>query len=163
MAIEAHLSKFKKQNYLIYIAVLLSVGCWFAYDGYISKSFQEEHVEKNEQGEPVLDEEGNPVPDGTLEFNRNSPPYFLGAGLLVAGYYFMVKGRKIVAGDKSLVMPGKEIPYDSIEKITKTHFEKKGFFVLTYKDGDREVEVKLSRRDYDNMSAILDEIVKQIS
>ena len=30
-------------------------------------------------------------------------------------------------------------------------------------DGIQEVDIKLSRRDYDNMSAILDEIVNQIS
>ena len=33
----------------------------------------------------------------------------------------------------------------------------------TYKDGDKEVDVKLSDRSYDNMPAVLDELVKQIS
>lgn len=155
MAIEAPLSKYKKQNLWIMIAVLLGLAGWFAYDGYISKDFQEEHTEINDAGEKV--------PDSSLVFNRQSPPFFLAGGLLVAGYYFLIKDRKVIAGEKSLVMPGAEIQYDSIEKINKTFFDKKGFFILTYKDGEKEVDLKLSDRSYDNMPAILDELVKQIS
>ena len=163
MAIEAPLSKYKKQNLLIMVAVLVGLAGWFTYDGYISEKFQAEHVETNEQGEPVLDEEGNPVPDSTLVFNRKSPPFFLGAGLLGAVYFFVIKGKKVVAGEKSLILPGKEIQYDSIEKINKTFFDKKGYFIVTYKEGGTEVDVKLSDRSYDNMAAVLDELVKQIS
>ena len=155
MAIEAPLSKYKKHNLWIAIAVLLGLAGWFAYDGYISKSFQQEHTELNDAGEEV--------PDSSLAFNRKSPPFFLAGGLLVAGYYLLIKGKKIVAGEKSIVLPGREIEYDSIEKINKTYFDKKGYFILTYKNGDKDVEVKLSDRNYDNLPAILDELVKQIS
>jgi hypothetical protein len=163
MAIVAPLSKYKKQNFMIFIAVLVVLGSWFGYDGYFNKTFIEDHVEKNELGEPVLDEEGNTIPDSDLAFNRKSPPYFFVGALLVAIRFFMVKGRKVVAGDTSLQTGNVEIPYDSIEKINKTFFDKKGYFIITYKDGENESELKLSDRSYDNMPAVLDEIVKQIS
>jgi hypothetical protein len=155
MAIEAPLSKYKKQNLLIMVVVLVGLAGWFIYDGYISEKFQQEHTETNEAGEEV--------PDSSLAFNRKAPPFFLGAGLLVVVYFFVIKGKKVVAGEKSLVLNGKEIQYDSIEKINKTFFDKKGYFILTYKEGGTEVDVKLSDRSYDNMPAVLDELVKQIS
>ena len=104
----------------------MGLGSWYAYDGYVNEKFQAEHVETNEQGEPVRHEEGNPVPDSTLAFNRKSPPFFLAGGLPLAGYFFAIKGKKVVAGEKSLTLPGIEIQYDSIEKINKTFFDKKG-------------------------------------
>ena len=155
MAIEAPLSKYKKQNLLIMAAVLAALAGWFAYDGYISEKFQQEHTETNEAGEEV--------PDSSLAFNRKAPPFFLGAGLLAVVYFFVIKGKKVVAGEKSLVLNGKEIQYDSIEKINKTFFDKKGYFILIYKEGGTEVDVKLSDRSYDNMPAVLDELVKQLS
>jgi len=155
MAIEAPLSKYKKQNLLIIVVVLVGLAGWFTYDGYISEKFQQEHTEINDAGEEV--------PDSSLAFNRKAPPFFLGAGLLVVVYFFVIKGKKVVAGEKSLVLNGKEIQYDSIEKINKTFFDKKGYFIVTYKDGAMEVDVKLSDRSYDNMPAVLDELVKQIS
>lgn len=155
MAIEAPLSKYKKQNLMIMIAVLVGLAGWFAYDGYISEKFQQEHIETNDAGEEV--------PDSSLAFNRKAPPFFLGAGLLGVVYFFVIKGKKVVAGEKSLIVHGKEIQYDSIEKINKTFFDKKGYFIVTYKEGVTEVDVKLSDRSYDNMPAVLDELVKQIS
>jgi len=155
MAIEAPLSKYKKQNLLIMVVVLVGLAGWFTYDGYISEKFQQEHTEINDAGEEV--------PDSSLAFNRKAPPFFLAGGLLVVVYFFVIKGKKIVAGEKSLVLNGKEIQYDSIEKINKTFFDKKGYFIVTYKEGETEVDVKLSDRSYDNMPAVLDELVKQIS
>ncbi len=155
MAIEAPLSKYKKQNYLIIFALLVALGGWFAYDGYLNENFIKDHTDISDTGEET--------PDSDLVFNRKSPPFFLAGALLVGGYFLMVRGRKIVAGDTSLQMGKVEISYDSIERITKTFFDKKGYFILTYKDGDKEIDVKLSDRSYDNMPAILDELVKQIS
>ena len=155
MAIEAPLSKYKKQNCYIGFAILLAAAVWFGYDGYLNKKFIEKHTVENELGEKV--------PDGDLEFNRKSPPFFLTGALLVSGYFFMVKNRKVVAGEKSLVTPRAEIPYDSIQKIDKTFFEKKGYFVIIYKEGEKESSLKLKDRSYDNLQAVLDELVKQIS
>jgi len=56
------------------------------------------------------------------------------------------------------------IACDSIEKIDKTYFESKGYFVITYKDSQGgEVVRKLSNRTYDNMDAVLNELVMKIS
>ena len=155
MAIEAHLSKYKKQNFWIIIALMFVLGAWFGYDGYFKKSFIEKHT--------TITDTGEKIPDSDLVFNRKSPPYFFGAGLVAAVCYLLVRNKKIVAGATSLQMGKVEIPYDSIERITKTFFDKKGYFTVTYKDGEKEIDLKLSSRNYDNMQAILDELVKQIS
>jgi hypothetical protein len=56
------------------------------------------------------------------------------------------------------------VPYTSIQKIDKTHFSKKGFFVITYTDkGGKEVDRKMSDRKYDNLGPVLDHLVAKIS
>ena len=72
MAIEAPISKFKKDNFRISIGICLAVAVIFAYDGYLSKyewskryGFYKKHV---------LDNDGKP--DSTMVFNRTSPPFF---------------------------------------------------------------------------------------
>jgi hypothetical protein len=161
MAIEAPISKFKKTNLKIYIVVCVALAIIFAYDGYLSKykwsrrySFYKEHV---------LDNDGKPTP--TMNFNRKSPPFFIAGAVLLGAYLFAVRNKKILADENELVIGDKErIPYDSIQKIDKTHFERKEFFVITYKDKDAsEVQRKLSGRTYDNLAAILDHLVAKIS
>ena len=39
MAIEAPLSRYKRNNFKIYIVVCLFAAAWFAYDGYLSQRF----------------------------------------------------------------------------------------------------------------------------
>ena len=153
MSVVAPLSRYKKQNVFILIAICFIAGGWFAYDGYFSQKFIEEH--KNEDGSA----------DSTLEFNRKSPPYFAAAAVLLAGYFFYIKDRKVVAEVNELVINGKEkIPYDSIEKIDKTYFDSKGFFVISYKTADgAEKNLKFGDRTYDNLPAVLDALVAKIS
>ena len=56
------------------------------------------------------------------------------------------------------------IPYDSIQKIDRTHFEKKGVFVITYKNtAGSQVDCRINDRTYDNLAAILDVLVAKIS
>jgi hypothetical protein len=148
MAIEAPLSKYKKQNFLIIAAVLIGAGVWFAYDGYKNPSFIEKHTVDG-------------VPDHTLIFHQKSPPFFIGAGVLVGVYFFIVKGKKLVADENELISGNVRIPYDAIEKINKTYFDSKGFFILTYTE--QEKEIKISDRTYDNLPAVLDHIVAKIS
>jgi len=161
MAIEAPLSKFAKTNLKIYIVVCVAVAVIFAYDGYLSKykwsgrySFYQEHV---------LDNDG--VPTQTMNFNTKSPPFFFGAAVLFAVYFFVTKNKKLIADENELVFSAKEkIPYDSIEAINKTYFEKKGFFVITYKnESGKQLARKISERKYDNLPAILDQLVAKIS
>ena len=153
MAIEAPISKYKKNGLLIYIVVCLAVSAWFAYDGYRNEKFIEEHTLENG------------TPDSTLVFNRKAPPFGLGIAVLLVGYFLVIKNKKLVADETDLILSATEkIPYDSIQKIEKTHFESKGFFVLTYKDSSgKELECKISKRKYDNLSAVLDHLVGKIS
>lgn len=153
MAIEAPLSRYKRNNFYIYIAACLAAGLWFAYDGYLNKNFIAEH--SDEQGRP----------NSTLAFNQKSPPFFVGGALLLGGYLCLIRGRKVVAGDDALVIVGKQkIPYDAIESIDKTHFEKKGVFTITYKNEQGgQARRTLSDREYDNLGLVLDHLIAQIS
>lgn len=151
MAIEAPLSKYKKQNFLIIAAILIGIGGWFAYDGYKNEKFIQKHTL----------EDG--TPDSTLNFNRKAPPFMIGAGILIGIYFFVVKGKKLVADDNQLIAGSTTIAYDAIEKVNKTHFDKKGFFVITYSQDGQSKELKLSDRTYDNLGAVLDQIVSKIS
>jgi len=159
MAIEAPLSKHKKTNFKIVIGLCLVFAIVFGYDGYLSKyewslrhSFYEEHVKDGKA-------------DDTMIFNQKSPFALVALAVICAGWLCAVKNKKLLADEKEIVISAKErIPYDSIEKIDKTHFKAKGSFIITYKNNDgREVNRKVSDRTYDNLEAILDKLVEEIS
>ena len=153
VVIEAPLSKYKRNSLLIGIAACLGMALWFAYDGAFNKDFIAKHM--TEQGRP----------DSTLAFNQKSPPFFVVGALLIGAYWYTIRRRKLVAAEDALVIAGKRrIPYDAIEKIDKTHFETKGLFTIAYKnESGRLVHCKLSDRQYDNLKAILDHLVAQIT
>ncbi len=153
MAIEAPISKFKKTNLKIYIAICIALVIWCVYDAYFNEKFKEKYT----------DADGNPT--GWLVINRKAPPYLIGAAALLGVYLFAMKYKKLLAGENELIINGKErISYDSIQQIDKTYYEKKGFFVITYKNkSDKEVNRKISDRQYDNLAAILDHLVAKIS
>ena len=161
MAIEAPISKHKKTNLKIYIGACILAAVVFAYDGYLSKykwskrySFYKEHV---------LDNNGKPT--ATMNFNRKSPPVFASGAILLAAYLLAIRNRKLIAEESELVVSAKKrIPYQSMEKIDKTYFDSKGFFIVTYKDeSGRQVNLKLSDRTYDNLGAVLEKLVAEIS
>ncbi len=152
MAIEAPLSKYKKNNLRIGIVILVGLAIWFAYDGYFNDTFAQKHTDENG------------VPDSTLTFNCKAPPYLVGAAVLLGVYLFAIKDKKAIAGQDSLIVGKRQIAYDSIEKIDKTHFDSKGYFVITYKDYQGvDTNLKISDGIYDNLSAVLDELVAKIS
>lgn len=153
MAIEAPISKSKKNNLKIYIAVLILITAWFGYDGYFNEKFKEKHTDKNG------------TPDSTLVFNQKSPPFFIAAAVLLGAYLFVIRNKKLIADENELVISNKEkISYGSIQKINKTNFNTKGFFLITYKNKDgSEINRKISDRKYDNLAPILDELVAKIS
>jgi hypothetical protein len=156
MAIEAPYSSFKLKNYMIYFVVCIAAGGWLAYDGYFNEKFIEKYTENYGTEEAV--------PDSTLVFNQKSP-FILAA--LAAGFAvrrFMVKDFKIIVDDEKLVFGKRTVVLDSIEKIDKTHFAKKGHFTLFYKDAtEGECQLKLSDRTYDNLNELLEHIVAKIS
>ncbi len=150
MAIVAPYSKHKKGNLKIFVVVLIAITVWFIYDGYYNKNF----IEKNT-------DDGKP--NSTLVFNQKSPPYLIGLAVLLGIRLAMIAGKKIIADEKGLSDGKKMVSYDSIEKINKTSFEKDGHFTITYKDNGQEKDWKLSGRKYDNLKAVLDEVVSKIS
>ncbi|MHC4692602.1 MAG: hypothetical protein ACYS67_07660 [Planctomycetota bacterium] len=152
MAIEAPISKFKRNGLIIWMAACIGAGAWLAYDGYFNEKFKEKHT--NEDG----------TPDSTLAFNQKSPPYFIGAGLLLGAYWFVIRNKKLIADETELVFSDKDkIAYDSIQQINKTYFKSKGRFVITYTDeNDKEVNRKISDRSYDNLEPILDHLVAEL-
>ena len=153
MVTEAPVSRYKKTNLKIYITLCIVLTIWFGYDGYFNDKFQQKHTDANGK------------PDSTLVFNRKAPPFFFGAAILLAGYLMVIKDKKLVADENELILANKEkVSYDSIERIDKTYFDSKGYFIITYKDkSDREVNLKLSDKTYDNLAAILDVIIAKIS
>jgi len=153
MAIEAPYSKHSKNNYKIGIVVCIALVVWCVYDAYFNEKFKEKYT----------DAEGNPT--GWLVINRKAPPYLIVAAALLGVYLFAIKDKKVLADENELIISDKErISYDSIQQIDKTYFEKKGFFVITYKDKDgKEVKLKLNERTYDNLAAILEHLVAKIS
>ena len=152
MSIAAPYSKYKKNNFKIVIVLCLVFAAWFLYDGYFSETFIEKHSDEN----------GNP--DSTLIFNRKSPPVFIAIALCCVIGLLIVKNKKIVLDENSLILPKQTINCDSIQAIDKTFFDEKGFFTITYKDqkGD-ENSLKISYKKYDNLTAVLDELVAKIS
>jgi len=153
MSIEAPISAFKKNNLRIYIIVCLVIGIWCAYDGYFNDEWIAEHT----------DADGNAKP--YLVFNRKAPAVFIAAAIGFGGYFYVIRNKKIIADERELIIDERErITYDSIEKIDKSDFKKKGSFTITYKALDNhQVNRKLSERTYDNLEAVLDKLVEEIT
>lgn len=150
--IEAPLSRYKKNNLLIWIVLLVGLAAWFAYDGYKSPDFIKKHTLEDGQ------------PDSTLLFNRRAPFAMVGAAIAIGIYLFLIKDKKLIADENALHADKLEIPYAKIESINKTYFDKKGYFLLTYKDDHQQVqELKLSDRTYDNLGVLLDTLISKIS
>jgi ribosomal protein L4 len=100
-----------------------------------------------------------------MVFNQKVPIFLAVAAVALGIRLWTIRNRKLIADENELVVSDKQkIAYDSIEKIDKTLFKEKGFFIITYKDekGD-EVNLKLSNRTYDNLAAVLDHLVAKIS
>ena len=160
MAIEAPISKFKINGFKIYIAVCLIAAAVLAYDGYLSKyewskrhDFYIEHVVENDDN-----------PDAIMTLNRRVPPVLFIVAILLGIRWYIIKDKKLIAGDNSLITPNREIAYDSVQTIDKTHFNSKGYFVITYKDYQGvDTDLKISDKNYDNLAAILDLLVAKIS
>ncbi len=159
MAIEAPISKHQKNNLKLYAVFCVVFAIVFGYDGYLSKyewskrtGFYQEHVVDGKA-------------DDTMIFNRYVPIALIVGAAMFAFRYQTVKNRKLVADDNDLVFSdGSKIAYDAIEKIDKTHFNKKGLFVITYKDGGgREIDRRISDRNYDGLEAVLELLVSKIS
>ena len=153
MAVEAPVSKFRKNNLIIWMIVCLGFATYCIYDGYFNDKFIKKHTDAN----------GNP--NSTLVFNQKSPIFLIAGAMLLGIYFFAIRNSKIIAEQDELVINGREkIAYESIQKINKTYFDKKGLFTITYKDkNNSEIDIKISNRKYDNIEAILEHLVAKIT
>lgn len=104
-------------------------------------------------------------PDETMLFNQISPAFFVAGAVILAIRLRRSRNIKLVAEENELIVAGREkIPYDAIDSIDRTYFEKKGFFTIIYKKPNGgEARRKLSDRDYDNLAPILDHLIDKIS
>ena len=152
MALAAPLSKYKRNTYLIWMAVMVGFAAYCVYDGYFHQEFIKKHSPAGKA-------------DSILAFNQKAPPFLVGAAVLLGGYLFAIRNRKVVAEENALIVNDKlKIAYDSIEKIDKTDFDSKGRFTVTYKGPDgKEQDCIISDRDYDNLKPMLDHLVAKIS
>lgn len=152
MAIEAPISKYKKNNLIIYMAVCAGLTIWCIYDGYLNKDFIDKYTVDGKE-------------TGWLVINRKAPPYLIGATVLLGVYLLTLRNKRLLADENELIISDKKrIAYDSIQKIDKTYFDKKGFFFITYKDQNgSEIDLKISDRMYDNLAAVLEHLVAKIS
>ncbi len=160
MAIVAPMSKFSLKGLKIYMGACIIAAAVLAYDGYLSKyewskrhGFYKEHVIDN-----------NGEPDGAMKFNRVMPPILFAGAVLFGIRFAMIRNRKIVVDETGVVTPKQAIGYDSIEKIDRTNFDSKGYFVITYKNNrGGESVLKLSSKTYDDLQAILNELIAKIT
>ncbi len=159
MTIEAPYSRHSKTNFKIVIFGCLIAAVILAYDGYLSKyqwslrsSFYQEHTP-------------NGIPDGTMKFNQRVPFVLLGISIIAAIWYLRVKDLKVLADEQELVIDDKEkIPFSLIQQIDRTHFEAKGFFIITYKTQDgKQANKALTYKRYDNLKALLEHLVTKIT
>jgi hypothetical protein len=166
MSIEAPYSKYCKTNFKIAIAVCIGGAILFAYDGYLSKyewslrhSFYEEHFKDGK-------------PDSDMIFNQKAPFVLVPLAAILTIWFWIRKNKKIIAGENELIIDAKpagrlakeKIPYDSIQKIDKTYFDSRGYFIITYKNNNGvEANRMLNTRKYDNLKAVLEHLVAKIS
>ena len=151
MRLDAPLSKYKKHNVLIMVAVFIVAGGWFYYDGYHNPTFIKKHTVDGR-------------PDDTLKIHLYGFPFLLAAGVITLIRFWMIKDKKIVADDTELKYEKLTIPYDRIDSIDKTYFNSKGFFVIHYRDQQQQTKtLRLSDRQYDHLPALLDHLVTKIT
>jgi hypothetical protein len=177
MVIEAPYSKHSKTNFKIAIAICIGLAIIFAYDGYCSKyewsfrrrSFYEKHIKDGKL-------------DSTMRFNRQAPLVLVPCAVILTAWFLQRKNKKLLADENALIIgqgsmvrgqgsgkqslfPEIRIPYDNIQKIDKTHFGSKGYFIITYKNNLKlkTKNLKLSNRKYDKLEAILEHLVTKIT
>lgn len=151
MAVEACSSKSGRSNNLIVGVMCLALAGWFAYDGWFG-DYKNKELEKND---------GRPTPN--LIFNQYVGPIGLGMFALFNIFSLLKSSsRRLIADESQLhIDTNHVIAYDAIRHIDQRKFSKDGVFSLGYVDNGNTKEMKFSTRKYDNLDAILAELVKQ--
>jgi len=152
MAIVAPLSRYRRNNHLIALVICLGLAAWCFYDGRYNQEFIQKH--SNPDGTPN---------DPWLIINRVAPPYLMVAGVLVVANFYRVRNQRVRVDGDTLMINRLSIPLKDVVQVDRTHFDTKGFFILSYKSGGSEKNTKLYARDYDNLSAVLDRLIEELS
>ena len=158
MVLIAPLSRHTRNWWMMMIVAAVGLGFWLLYDGFYNQKFIKEHT--------LVDEStGEETPNSTLIFNRRLPPFFFGAAVLMAAWVAFIWRKRVETTENELIINGKlRIPYDNIEQIDRTDFDKKGRFVLTYQNGSgKEVNCTLKDTSYDDLEPILEHLIAQLS
>jgi hypothetical protein len=151
MAVEATGSKYKQKTGYIITAVFLAISAYCLYDGWINDKFIKDHTDKDGR------------PEANLQANRY---YIPAAGILLAIYEVIgslrLAGKRWILDDRSLTgSGGLSIPLGQITTIDQRFFQSEGHFTIGYNSPQGPQKLKLSDRNYDNLVAIFDELVKQ--
>ncbi len=158
MAAKAPYSSYRRNTFKLGIVLLVLFSIALAYDGYLSKyewSHRTEFYEKHTKDGKM---------DDTMKFNRYAPFVFLPVAAVLGVFLYNSRKKYLLAEENELVIDGNEkIPYDSIEKIDKSNYDKKGFFIITYKKDGQEIDRKISYKTYDNLDKILEILISKIS
>jgi len=174
MTVVAPASKVSRQNAWIITIMCVALALWFLYDGWISQSFQDKHlVNKDKVSLKKFKEQSRQPdfqpdlqdfqPDVQLKFHRYWGPPICGA----LAVFFLIaalraRSRKVLCDDTGLTLAnGQTIPYSKIKQIDKSFFEKEGHFTITCAQDVPVGKVKLSSRKYDNLAALLSEIISR--
>ncbi|MBN2210505.1 MAG: hypothetical protein JW709_03835 [Sedimentisphaerales bacterium] len=149
MAVIATGSKHSRNTCYIIAAACIIFAGWFAYDGWISETYQQENTVDGKPNTNLLTNRYIPIPLVLVA------AYFLFASMQVAR-------RKITADEEKLVLDnGVVIPYTAINKIDKRYFEKEGHFTIEYSAEGAQRTVKLRDARYDGLGLLLDEVVRR--
>jgi len=147
MALEFKYSSYRVNNFAIAALLLLGLSAWFIYDGYHKVDFIEKHSDAG-------------VPDDTLKFNRSFWYAGIPAAVVSAGFFFVLRGRKILVDDNTINISGKKIPLDAIESLDQSNFKEKGFFIIHHGEGQ---STKFSRNQWDGMNRLREFVIEKIS
>jgi hypothetical protein len=98
-------------------------------------------------------------------FNRVVPVLLLVGAVTLGLRLKNIQKIKVVADENNLIINGAvKIPYSSMQKIDKTSFSSKGYFIISYHDSSgKESSCKISDRKYDNLPVILELLIAKIS
>ena len=151
MAVEATGSRHSRTNALLFAAVCLGLALWFFHDGYLDwfGDYRQKQLEKGG---------GKPTPN--LWFNMVAPFPLALVALYQLMQYVRIPGRRLISDDNGLTLHnGQTITYADMTYIDQRKFKDKGVVTLGYKDGGQQKEVTFSSGRYDNLPALLDELV----
>ena len=154
MSLVIHGSRHSRNSLIMIIAMCLIFGGYFLYDGWVSESFQQKHLDAD-----------TGKPDANLQFNRIYGPILCGAAALwFAASLWRWRWRRLEATDTGIVIgTDKEIPYAAMTRLDKRFFEAEGHFTLYYTvpGTSEEAAGKFSDRDYDGLGTFLDTVVSK--